>query len=245
MMSAQALCQHPPFLPRPSDSHLQLASSQQAAALDRHFRLLREDFVGPLRAELKQLGFADHLPVEGDHSNGLAQGNHLPTTTATAGSSGVVSRQWLTSSATASRNVYTSPLILGVCMKPRPCVMISIAMPPRHRASRCKSHDERLEYWKAYGHSTLPLDALVCLASPGSPLVFATVVRRDPEEMACVHPIIGVSFEPGQDTEAVLQRMGQGVLPNTVLVQVRRTHMMIPLNYELYDNIIMHCQCSQ
>jgi hypothetical protein len=98
--------------------------------------------------------------------------------------------------------------------------MVSIALPPGHRVNRYKSQTERQAYWKEFGHGTLPLDALVCLASPGWPLVFATVVRRDPAELAAEHPLIGLAFEEGQQTERALMRMGQGLLPNTVLVQV-------------------------
>lgn len=43
--SLQALCQQQPFLPRCSDPHL--SESPEAALLDRQFRLLREDMVGP------------------------------------------------------------------------------------------------------------------------------------------------------------------------------------------------------
>jgi hypothetical protein len=128
---------------------------------------------------------------------------------------------WLLRAAASSRNVYRSPAILGVCLKPRPCVMVSVALPPGHRAARLKTKDERLAFFKQYGHGLLPLDALVCLATPGWPLVFATVVRRDPAELAEVAPMVGLAFEEGPQTEQVLQRMGDGPLLNTVLVQVR------------------------
>lgn len=107
-------------------------------------------------------------------------------------------------------------------MKPRPCVMVSLALPPGHRVHRFKTKAEREAYWKEYGHGTLPMDALVCLACPqgGWPLVFATVVRRDPAELAAEHPMLGLAFEPGQQAERVLMRMGQGPLPQTMLVQV-------------------------
>eukprot|EP00775_Hariotina_reticulata_P004273 gene4273-4526_t len=149
--SQEALCRRLPFLPRVSDSNLMmLASVPEAALLDRQFRLLREDFVGPLR----------------------------------------------------------------------PCVMVSIQLPPGHRTARMTSKKERLEYWSSYGHGMLPNDALVCLASPGQPLVFATIVRRDAVELAEEQPMIGLGFEPGPETEKVLSMMGCGPLPNTVLVQV-------------------------
>lgn len=211
----QALCQQPPFLPRPNDSHLQLTSCPEAALLDRHFRLLREDFVGPLRDELKRLGFTDKIQNPTSAQPPPAQQGPSWLQRQSSGSSG-----WLTGIAASSRNVFQSPSILGVCQKPRPCVMVSLALPPGHRANRCKFRKEREDYWREYGHGTLPLDALVCLASPGWPLVFATVVRRDPEELVAEHPIVGLAFEPGQQTSRVLRHMGQGLLSNTVLVQV-------------------------
>lgn len=60
----------------------------------------------------------------------------------------------------------------------------------------------------------------MCLASPGQPLVFATVVRRDPVELAEEQPMIGLAFEPGPETEKVLGMMGCGPIASTVLVQV-------------------------
>jgi hypothetical protein len=52
-------------------------------------------------------------------------------------------------------------------------------------------------------------------------LVFATVVRRDPVELAEDQPMIGLGFEPGPETEKVLGMMGCGPIASTVLVQVR------------------------
>lgn len=45
-------CPRSPYLPPPGGV---LGSSKEAALLDRQFRLLREDFVGPARTELKDL----------------------------------------------------------------------------------------------------------------------------------------------------------------------------------------------
>ncbi|KIY98958.1 NFX1-type zinc finger-containing protein 1 [Monoraphidium neglectum] len=116
--------------------------------------------------------------------------------------------------------------VLGVALKPRPCVMVSAALPPGHRALQHRTEQERLRFWREFGHGTLASDALVCLAMPpaaqGGPprLVFATVVRRDPEDMAMgPDPMVGLAFEPGPDVESVLQHMGEGPLPGTVLVQ--------------------------
>lgn len=188
--------------------------------------------MGPLTAELKRLGLADDSSNNpqassqpdsasaGSSSAGGPGGSASPLQRPGSSSGSGGGDGWLSSAAASSRNVFHHPAIQGVAMKPRPCVMVSVALPSSHRAHRCKDNNERQEYWKQYGHGTLPLDALVCLASPGEPLVFATVVRRDTAELAAEHPHFGLAFEPGQQTERVLMRMGRGLLPNTVLVQV-------------------------
>ncbi len=185
----QALSTEPPYLPLPSDSPLH---QPEAALLDRHFRLLRENFVGPLRAELAELGITQQVQQQA---------------------------AWLSP---GSRNVFRQVAVLGTCLKPRPCVMVSLELPPGHRARSHASRTKRLEYWKQYGHGTLPLDALVCLVCPsGQGLLFGTVARRDPDELASERPVVGLAFEAGSETEArVLQYIGQG-LAGLTLVQVR------------------------
>jgi hypothetical protein len=121
----------------------------------------------------------------------------------------------------ASRNVFRQPAVLGTCLRPRPCIMFSVQLPSSHKATRLRTQAERKEFWSSFGHSTLPMDALVCLVTPGRPLLFATVARRDPAEMAHEQPIIGLSFDQEQDAEKVLAHMACGPLPHgTVLVQV-------------------------
>ena len=140
------------------------------------------------------------------------------------------------------RNVYTVVAVLGVAQKPKPCVMIEIQLPMSHRAARMTSGKEREEFWTDHGRGTLPLDALVCIVVRGTagsgggngasssdtavaaqpPIVmFATVGRRDPKELAGHTPVIGLSFDRGQGVEQVLQLLGQGRLRDVSLVQVR------------------------
>ncbi|WIA14242.1 hypothetical protein OEZ85_002778 [Tetradesmus obliquus] len=218
-----ALCQRPPFLPRETDSHLQLSACPEAALLDRQFRLLREDMVGPLRKELADLNItaaaaaaaAVASSTAGGATQAAAGSGAAPRPPASSGSSS----NWLAAAA-SSRNVFRDPAVLGVCFKPRPCIMLSVTLPPGHRGARLRTKAERVGFWSSYGHGTLPADALVCLASPSWPLVFATVVRRDVQEMAEEQPMVGLAFEPGQDAEQVLQAMARGPMANTVLVQV-------------------------
>jgi hypothetical protein len=180
----QALCATPPYLPRPGDSALQ---QPEAELLDRQFRLLREDFVGPLRQELAQLGLAHQQQGQGQ---GQEQGQGQP-----AAAPGPQQQQqgaqhgWLSS---GSRNVYRQVAVLGTCTKPRPCVMVSLELPAGHKAAGLPTKAKRLEFWKDFGRSTLPLDALVCLVLPGGELAFGTVARRDEAELAAEQrPMVG------------------------------------------------------
>ena len=204
----QALSTAVPFLPRASDTHLSLAlKSPDAALLDRQFRLLREDMVAPLRQELSQLGITKATKA-------AASSSSAPATSAPK------NKQHQQISLSSSRNVFQNLDIMGVIDKPRPCVMVALTLPAGHRANRCKNKKEREEFWSQSGHSTLPSDALVCVVSPGQPLVFATVARRDAKELAGVAPMVGLAFEPGRGLDQVLQYMGKGPLKDTVLVQV-------------------------
>jgi hypothetical protein len=50
--------------------------------------------------------------------------------------------------------------------------------------------------------------------------VFATVVRRDVEDLAAEQPVVGLGFEPGGQLEKLLEQIGTGPVPNTALLQV-------------------------
>lgn len=198
----QALCQAAPFLPRlvdPAQAQALPATSPEASLLDRNFRLVREDMVGPLRAELKALGIAQQASVSGQ------QGVKAPQ---------------IKAGTPSSRNVYAPVQVLGVAQWPRPCVMLSVTLPKSNKAARMKTKKERLEYWTDFGRGTLPIDSLVCLVRPGHALAFGTVVRRDAAEMAEERPMVGVAFENGSEMLWVLQQMGCGQLQEAVLVQV-------------------------
>jgi len=106
----------------------------EAALLDRQFRLLREDFVGPLRAELSALGIADaavHIessgtaPSEVISSGGGSSGSSQAAAAAAASQGLAAAAQskstassklpatrradWLTAAAAGSRNVSPQP----------------------------------------------------------------------------------------------------------------------------------------
>lgn len=239
----QALCRRLPYLPAAASHRtagatpetLTAAAAAEAAALqhapacpeaallDRQFRLLREDMVRPLRETLAALGIAPPATPQG------------PTRKALPGSK-----------ASNLPNVYPLAAVLGTALKPRACVLLSVVLPSGHRASRFGNKTDREAYWRDSGRGTLPLDTLVCIArmsrGPGrkgqiqaarggqeegagfQPLVFGTVARREPREMAEQRPVVGLAFERGQQkaVEGLLLELGRGSLQaeELVLVQV-------------------------
>ncbi|GFH27467.1 uncharacterized protein HaLaN_25792, partial [Haematococcus lacustris] len=225
----QASCSHPPYLPlAPSiqqttpgvqtlvaevsggdhEAAEDIAKAPEVQLLDRHFRLLREDMVAPLRDVLRT----------------LTQWQQLDGNAARGAPNQAAMQQVL-------RNVYHQVSVLGVCKQQNrvACVMLSFALPHGHQANRLRTITEKEDFWDKHGRGTMPLNALVCLASPGDPLLFGTVVRREPKEMAEALPLVGVSFEAGRGLEQVLAWIGR-TLANKVLVQALPT---VPLAEEL------------
>lgn len=97
---------------------------------------------------------------------------------------------------------------------------MSFRLPSGHPAERL-SPKQLPAFWAESGKGTLPLDSLVCLVQPGRTLLFATVVRRDVQELASPWPIVGLAFMPGTDFSGVLSTMGScKQLENAALVQV-------------------------
>ncbi|KAJ9508188.1 hypothetical protein QJQ45_021542, partial [Haematococcus lacustris] len=204
----------------------------EAQLLDRHFRLLREDMVNPLREVLKILGWAQQKEQQPAGSSSSSSSAAAAAAAATAAAQ-AMSMTWALPTISKAqgapnqaakqqvlRNVYHQVSVLGVCKQPhRPvCVMLSFALPPGHYVSQLKKK-EREAYWKNHGRGILPLNSLICLAAQGTPLLFGNVVRREPVEMAEAQPLVGVSFEAGRGLEQVLAWSGK-TLTNTVLVQV-------------------------
>ncbi|KAG2492324.1 hypothetical protein HYH03_009275 [Edaphochlamys debaryana] len=231
--SDEALSGRQPYLPRAGGEAGAGAGAAppdpQAALLDRHFRLLREDFVLPLRQTLGLLGFRQQQQAT---ANGGAEGG------AGAGAPVVQGRgrQGLqVSVAQAQRNVYPLAAVVGVASRPRPAVLVAVELPMSHRAARMKKRKEREEYWDQYGKGTLPIDALVVVARrsrdsagggdpppPPTPLLFGLVARREPKELAAERPVLGIAFDRGaRGAEALLQELGRGGLKGEELVLVQ------------------------
>lgn len=119
------MCRQAPYLPKPGDSPGP-GVPPEAALLDRQFRLLREDMVGPLRQELGALGLLGQA-ADGSGASGKQQRPQK--------------------AAAATRNVYRPVAVLGASLNPRPCVMVCVALPPSHKAARLKTKKEREEFW--------------------------------------------------------------------------------------------------
>lgn len=256
----EALCLRQPFLPRMGDTeHL---PSEEAALLDRHFRLVREDMIQPGREALASLDIIrspevpntpqvsteqlinEDVPatvLQQQNGTGVVSGlwgmlfgsNHqaqAPTTavsdppqrpvTAARPTANFAQPTKAKASAQVQRNVFSVTAVLGVAQKPRPCIMVAVELPKSHRAARMKDKQERVEFWTEFGRGTLAADALVCLVmtrddqdqyqehQQRSLVIFGTIGRRDPKELAEQHPIVGLSFDRGQEAEMVLQLMG-------------------------------------
>lgn len=145
--------------------------------------------VGPLRQELRVLGLitsSQNTQSPAQHSSGPGQCS-AASNTSTARGQGAVSGNAPKSAQTGAgmsptlsqqqqRNVFRSVRVEWVQLKPRPCVMVSFVLPPSNKAARMSKQDDREAYWKESSKGTLPLDALVCFAMHGQPLMFATVV---------------------------------------------------------------------
>ncbi|KXZ51993.1 hypothetical protein GPECTOR_10g1015 [Gonium pectorale] len=233
--SDEATCPRMPYLPRscegePEEGEIQVSDPHappdpEAALLDRHFRLLREDLVQPLRQALAVLGFAPTSPATaGAASGGQAQQEqHRQQRRQT--------QQVMAAAAAAQQVVFPLVEVIGTALRPRPCVLVAVALPPSHRAVRMPESKEREEFWSEHGKGTLPIDSLVCIArrvapgQPPAPLLFGTVVRRIPKEMAreAARPVVGLAFERGQaGAERLLAELGRGpVLSGKGLVLVQ------------------------
>ena len=101
-----------------------------ASLLDRQFRLLREDFMAPLRSELQLLKRAE-------------EGVGKPP-----------------------RFTFRGVWMIRVEPKPRPCILVSVGLPPGHGALRCRSKKEKKDFWEQH-RGIFAQEALCVLAVKG------------------------------------------------------------------------------
>ncbi len=160
--------------------------------LDKQFRLLREDFLAPLREELKN--------VKAIVSAAAADGGSAP--------------RW-----DKLRNVFQPVYVRDLEFGRRPCIMVGVKLPMSHRAARMRKKKDREEYWTQYGRGLFPIDALVCLVqiSDMRPISFATVVRREVKQLAEELPTIGLALlNPGDEAGKLLATLSGVPTPRMV-----------------------------
>ena len=105
--------------------------------------------------------------------------------------------------------------------KPRPCILVSVGLPPGHGALRCRGKKEKTEFWEQH-RGILAQEALCVLAVKGKAERFATIVRRDTDELAD-YTMIGLTFEGAtlEEMADLLARCGSKSGAHlTALVQV-------------------------
>eukprot|EP00198_Chlamydomonas_reinhardtii_P002822 XP_001692158.1 predicted protein [Chlamydomonas reinhardtii] len=205
-------------------AQLPVISDGEAAVLDRQFRLLREDFMWPLRQTLSDLGIRRSPSAEVQAAAQQQQQATPPQEDASATRGGRLLQPKIRNKNKKAapqpqppslrqlpphlqRNVFPLLRVEGAQDSPRPCVLVAVALPAGHRIRGLSKQSERELYWTEHGKGLLPTDTLVCIASmaPGAaagadelqPLLFGTIQRRDAKIMASegAEPVFGIVFQ--------------------------------------------------
>jgi hypothetical protein len=173
-----------------------LPANAEAAHLDRTFRLLREDYMSPLRQALRLLGLGSTgsaapaaagdavLGEEALRQMGFAPATDEDEESAAGGAAGARRRaaqsllreRLSVSAASVMRNVYPMHCVVGLEQFPRACVLVSVSLPPSFKAARMRTAKEREEYWCGPGvHVAARLTA--CLSCTCSMAQMSPAVR--------------------------------------------------------------------
>ncbi|KAG2495742.1 hypothetical protein HYH03_006339 [Edaphochlamys debaryana] len=205
--SEEALCLRQPYLPRTaggSDTEAAPAgapSDPQAALLDRHYRLLREDFVLPLRQSLALMGFRKD---PSSSSNAPAPGSNV-------------------TKAQLERNVYPLLAVAGAALNPRPVVMredywsqYGGTLPSDALVAIARRPANTID-------ADTPFTPLLFgIITRRDPKEMAAVADA---------PMLGISFDRRtQGAEALLQELGRGAAlagEELVLVQVSSNYLSV------------------
>lgn len=191
------LCPADPYLPKASANPMTAAE-----LLDRQFRLLREDILGPAKEDQDDRRKEQHDLFEG------VRASHVVT-----GEPEAITRD--------SKKVRITGLS-------DPCICFSLHIPHWHRVHRLKTQSEKEKYWEQ-SRRILPRDALVCLlrqnaAAEWVPVRFGTIVRREAKELSPVgkkqKPVIGIGFFSQQHVLESLKELSDSKLPPTRLLVV-------------------------
>ncbi|KAF5840887.1 hypothetical protein DUNSADRAFT_15255 [Dunaliella salina] len=194
----EALSSAPPHIPSP---HPAPSMPAEAALLDRQFRLMREDFVGPVRAALAPLQQSSQTSMLQQQQQQQLQHQRRPQ-------------------ASSSFTSYRLISVKGSRLEPRPCVLVQVQLPPNHpihsirvngnpaNAAR-EAKDARTRFWSNRGKGTLPADALVCIVRAGKLLGFAMVAWRTVEDLAAEQqPVVGLMAPDTDQLSHMLQHIG-------------------------------------
>lgn len=180
-----------PYLPLPLDKD----QNTEASLLDRQFRLIREDILGPSKAEKD-----DPRKQQRDIFHGA--------------------RPVAVESGFAILN-NNGDRIVG---DTDPCIMCKFEMPKWFRVNSMRSAKEKAEYWDK-NRRILAMDALVCLERKNEhgvwePIRFGTIVRREARDLLSQPPKIGIAFDSAEDWDDSLMELSDRSLRPSRLVIV-------------------------
>ncbi|KAG2423774.1 hypothetical protein HXX76_015050 [Chlamydomonas incerta] len=189
---------------------LPLLGDGEAALLDQQFRLLREDFMRPLRQSLSDLGLRrspgdetqavtaqqQRVPpppqqgVGGDGAGAAPAKLLRPKSKKKGGKTQQPAslQQQLPPHLQQQRNVFRLLRVMGAQDSPRPCVLVAVELPSGHRIRGLAKQPQREAYWTEHGKGTLPNDALVCIARWASGA--AAGDEADEAEAAALEPLL-------------------------------------------------------
>lgn len=190
------LCPADPYLPKSSTDPMTAAQ-----LLDRQFRLLREDILGPAKEEQDDKRKEQRDLFEGVRASHVVTGEP----------------ESITKNGKQVRLTGPSD----------PCICFSFRVPHWHRVNRLKTQSEKEKYWDT-SRRVLPRDALVCLLRQNSerkwvPIRFGTIVRRETKELAVTgktKPVIGIAFFSQDQVLESLKELSDSTLPPTRLLVV-------------------------
>ncbi|KAL7522946.1 hypothetical protein ACHAWX_007679 [Stephanocyclus meneghinianus] len=177
-----------PYLPALRDNE----QATEASLLDRQFRLLREEILGPSKEAL---------------DNPKKQQRDIF----------YCARPVSVESGVAIRN-QKGDLLVG---DSDPCIMFTFEMPRWFRVNSMKTTKEKMEYWDK-NRRILPRDALVCLErkikhNEWKPVRFGTIVRRETKDLLSQKPLVGISFVSLKDWDDTVKELSDRSLPPTRL----------------------------
>ncbi|CAM9550665.1 unnamed protein product [Scytosiphon promiscuus] len=215
--AGEILCERSPYVPRNAPStwndmkHVKpLAPGSPAAVLDTHFRLLRQDFVEPLREAV--LGYRkEQLTAQQENREGRVGG----------GRGGVFKAATEGGRSFMSLFVFRNVQVVEVTGTSYGGVCVALEF-DKPDAVMNMTQIKQKEYWERSGRLAVANMVVICEAqvtavgdsgNNGSPriplLVFPVISERDVRELSGPSPRgrIGVSFDSSANTFAALEKM--------------------------------------